>query len=51
MRRSRPYQYLATGEANVIGVPGAMGFGVGICPSYYLPAGFTPLPGYDIRDM
>lgn len=49
MRRSRPYQYLATGEANVIGVPGAMGFGVGICPSYYLPAGFTPLPGYDIR--
>lgn len=49
MRRSRPYQYLATGEANVIGVPGTMGFGVGICPSYYLPAGFTPLPGYDIR--
>lgn len=49
MQRSRPYQYLATGEANVIGVPGTMGFGVGICPSYYLPAGFTPLPGYDIR--
>ena len=49
MQRSRPYQYLATSEANVIGVPGTMGFGVGICPSYYLPAGFTPLPGYDIR--
>lgn len=49
MQRSRPYQYLATGKANVIGVPGTMGFGVGICPSYYLPAGFTPLPGYDIR--
>lgn len=61
MQRSRPYQYLATGEANVIGVPGAMGFGVGICPyprlwdfldlkrPYYLPEGFTPLPGYNIR--
>ena len=45
MQRSRPYQYLAMGKANVIGVPGTMGFGVGICPSYYLPAGFTPLPG------
>ena len=49
MQRSRPYKYLATGEVNVIGIPGTMGFGVGICPSYYLPAGFTPLPGYDIR--
>lgn len=49
MQRSRPYQYLAMGKANVIGIPGTMGFGVGICPSYYLPAGFTPLPGYDIR--
>lgn len=49
MQRSRPYRYLAASEANVIGVPGTMGFGVGICPSYYLPAGFTPLPGYDIR--
>ena len=29
---------------NHIGVPGAAGFGVGICPN--LPAGFTPLSGY-----
>jgi len=28
---------------NDIGIPGAAGFGVGICPS--LPAGFNPLPG------
>ena len=28
---------------NAIGAPGAMGFGVGICPS--LPAGFAPLSG------
>ncbi len=55
MQRSNPvdcidvFRHLATGGANIIGVPGTMGFGVGICPSYYLPAGFTPLPGYDIR--
>jgi len=32
------------GVANNIGIAGAAGFGVGICPS--LPAGFTPLAGY-----
>ena len=30
--------------SNNIGIAGAAGFGVGICPS--LPAGFTPLAGY-----
>jgi hypothetical protein len=31
-------------RVNTIGIPGAAGFGVGICPS--LPAGFTALPGH-----
>ncbi len=30
---------------NTIGVPGQRGFGVGICPA--LPAGFTPLTGFN----
>lgn len=34
---------LATATNN-IGVPGTLGFGVGICPS--VPSGFTPLPGH-----
>lgn len=34
---------LPNANLNDIGVPGAAGFGVGICPS--LPAGFIPLPG------
>lgn len=34
----------ANTAANDIGVPGAAGFGVGICPA--LPAGYTPMAGY-----
>lgn len=29
-----------------IGVPGSVGFGVGVCPPDILPPGFTPLSGY-----
>ena len=29
-----------------IGVPGQIGFGVGVCPVANLPSGFTPMPGY-----
>jgi hypothetical protein len=32
---------------NQIGTPGGIGFGVGICPLESLPAGMTPMPGYD----
>ena len=32
---------------NLIGVPGAAGFGVGICPPQILPDGMSPLAGYD----
>ena len=32
---------------NKIGVAGAQGFGVGICPEADLPSGMTPLTGYD----
>ncbi len=32
---------------NLIGVPGAMGFGVGICPLANLPPGMVGMPGYD----
>lgn len=31
----------------LIGTPGTQGFGVGVCPPDDLPAGFTPLAGYD----
>lgn len=31
---------------NTIGLPGQAGFGVGICPEQYLPAGMTPMSGY-----
>lgn len=31
---------------NSIGLPGTAGFGVGICPEQYLPAGMTPMSGY-----
>lgn len=31
---------------NIIGIPGNRGFGVGICPASLLPAGFTPMQGY-----
>lgn len=34
-------------RVNTIGVQGGVGFGVGICPGAKLPAGFTPLPGYN----
>jgi hypothetical protein len=33
---------------NLIGTPGEAGFGVGICPLADLPAGMTPLPGYNV---
>jgi hypothetical protein len=33
---------------NLIGVPGQMGFGVGICPAGILPPGMHGMPGYDI---
>ena len=33
---------------NIIGVPGAIGFGVGVCPNSSLPTDFTPMEGcYD----
>ena len=32
---------------NLIGVPGGMGFGVGICPPANLPDGMVGMPGYD----
>ena len=32
---------------NLLGVPGAAGFGVGICPPQILPDGMSPLAGYD----
>ena len=32
---------------NLIGTPGAMGFGVGICPPANLPPGMVGMPGYD----
>lgn len=31
---------------NTIGLPGQAGFGVGVCPEQYLPAGMTPMSGY-----
>lgn len=31
---------------NMIGTPGQIGFGVGVCPASLLPSGFTPLKGY-----
>ncbi|MFA5285003.1 MAG: ubiquitin-activating E1 FCCH domain-containing protein [Smithellaceae bacterium] len=31
---------------NLIGTPGQLGFGVGVCPANILPAGMTPLKGY-----
>lgn len=33
-------------KINDIGNPGTFGYGVGVCPSAYLPSGMTPLPGY-----
>lgn len=35
-----------SGLVNLIGTPGAAGFGVGICPPAILPTGMTPLSGY-----
>lgn len=33
---------------NIIGVPGSIGFGVGVCPDSSIPTGFTPMEGcYD----
>ena len=32
---------------NLIGAPGAIGFGVGICPPAHLPSGMVGMPGYD----
>ena len=33
---------------NLIGIPGEMGFGVGICPLANLPTGMTPMVGYNL---
>lgn len=38
-------RYKLLADINDIGVPGAAGFGVGICP--VLPVGFMPLSGFD----
>lgn len=32
---------------NTIGIAGQIGFGVGVCPTANLPAGFTPMIGYN----
>jgi len=40
--------YISTPE-NDIGIPGGVGFGVGICPPSLLPSGFDPLSGCDTR--
>lgn len=40
------YPVLRSG-INLIGTPGQMGFGVGICPPQNLPPGMVGLPGYD----
>ena len=37
----------ATVGVNLIGTPGAAGFGVGICPPQLLPDGMISLPGFD----
>lgn len=37
------------GDINHIGIPGTMGFGVGVCPPSKLPSGMTPLPGCTIK--
>jgi len=41
------FQELAawSGAASTIGVPGEMGFGVGVCPDNFVPATLSPLPG------
>lgn len=36
-----------TPKYNSIGTPGELGFGVGVCPPELLPAGFTPMQGYN----
>jgi hypothetical protein len=42
----RRYIQTYPASANNIGIAGMAGFGVGICPTADLPAGFTPLAGY-----
>jgi hypothetical protein len=37
-------------RANDIGTPGALGFGLGVCPEASLPIQFTRLPGYNDVD-
>ena len=39
--------YVGRVKENLIGTPGAMGFGVGICPPANLPDGMVGMPGYD----
>lgn len=39
---------IAQAGEGLIGTPATAGFGVGICPLSSLPAGFTPLPGYNV---
>jgi hypothetical protein len=36
-----------TPTENTIGIPGQLGFGVGVCPAALLPSGFTPMRGYN----
>lgn len=38
--------YLKRETENDIGMPGESVFGVGVCPSAFLPPDFVPLPGY-----
>jgi len=40
------FGYKSTG-VNLIGTAGGPGFGVGVCPPNILPAGMTPMEGYD----
>lgn len=40
------WMYAVGYDVDKIGVPGSLGFGVGVCPADVLPTGFTPLPGY-----
>jgi hypothetical protein len=39
--------YVGRAKENLIGTPGTIGFGVGICPPANLPDGMVGMPGYD----
>ena len=40
--------FISGGVINTIGTTGQVGFGVGVCPSANLPAGMSPMAGYNI---